>query len=267
MGLFDKLRRRKKQNAESIAAAPQRTDHSQTIVGFVLLERDDCDFELFISNMEREWDIHINERAEEGNLFFEVDGMQVVCAHIAAPVPNREVEENAKLNILWPEAEQVTSKHQSQIIISVLNATDAMKGYALFTRTASALLQLDHALAIYMAPLVVEAGQYVELSRGLKDDEWPVLLWVFIGLYQSETGTSAYTYGLRNFGKDEIEIIGSSKPLSDVYEMMFMTVTYVVDNDITLHDGETLGFTEQQKLSITRSKGIATEGDSLKIGL
>ncbi|GGH72762.1 hypothetical protein GCM10008014_59410 [Paenibacillus silvae] len=266
MGLFDKLRRRKKEKIESIAAA-QRTDHSETIVGFVLLEREDCDFELFIRNMQREWNIKIEERAEEGNLFFEVDGMQVVCAHIAAPVPNQEVEENAKLNVLWPEAEQVTSRHQSQIIVSVLNAADAIEGHALFTRTASALLQLDHALAIYMSPLVVEAGKYVEVSRGLKDGELPIPLWVFIGLYQNEAGASAYTYGLCNFGKDEMEIIGSSKPLSDVFEMMFMTTTYVVENNVTLHDGETLGFTEQQKLSITRSQGIATEGDSLKIGL
>lgn len=265
MGLFDKLRRRKKEKVQSSVAAPQ-TDYSQTIVGFVLLEREDCDFNLFIDRMKMEWNIEINEQAEEGNLFFEVDGMQVVCAHIAAPVPDREVEENAKLNILWPEAEQVTARHQSQIIVSVLNATDAIQGHILFTQTASALLQLDHALAIYMSPLVVEAGKYVEVSRGLKEGELPVPLWVFIGLYQNLEGASAYTYGLRNFGKVEIEIAGSSKPLSDVFEMMFMTTSYVVENDVTLHDGETLGFTAEQKLSITLSKGIATEGESLKIG-
>ena len=49
--------------------------------------------------------------------------------------------------------------------------------------------------------------------------------------------------------------------------MMFMTTNYVVANNVTLHDGETLGFTAEQKLSITRSKGVATEEESLKIGL
>lgn len=152
MGLFDKLRRRKKEKVPA-SGAVESTNYSETIVGFVLLERDDCDFDLFIRNMRDEWNIEIEERPEEGNLFFEVNGMQVVCAHIAAPVPDREVEENARLNILWREAEQVTSRHQSQIIVSVLNATNAIEGHVLFTQTASALLQLDHALAIYMAPL------------------------------------------------------------------------------------------------------------------
>ena len=45
MGLFDKLRRRKKEKVQSSVDAPQ-TDYSQTIVGFVLLEREDCDFNL-----------------------------------------------------------------------------------------------------------------------------------------------------------------------------------------------------------------------------
>ncbi|MCP1181713.1 DUF4261 domain-containing protein [Paenibacillus sp. 1781tsa1] len=265
MGLFDKLRRRKKEKVPT-GGTVESTNYSETIVGFVLLERNDCDFDLFIRNMRNEWNIEIKESPEEGNLFFEVHGMQVVCAHIEAPVPDRKVEENARLNILWREAEQVTSRHQSQIIVSVLNATNAIEGHVLFTQTASALLQLDHALAIYMAPLVVEASQYVETSRGIKHDELPVSLWIFIGLFQNAEGASAYTYGLRNFGKEEMEIIQSAESLSDVFEMMFMTTTYVVENDVTLHDGETLGFSAEQKLSISLSKGVATEGNSLKIG-
>jgi hypothetical protein len=265
MGLFDKLRRRKKEHPTA-GGAVRTAPYSETIVGFVLLEHEDCNFDHFISTMKNEWNIEIDERPEEGNLFFEVDGMQVVCAHINAPVPDREVEENAKLNVLWRDAVQVTSRHQSQIIVSVLNATDAIQAHILFTQTASALLQLDHALAIYMAPLVVEAGQYVNISRGIKDDELPFSLWIFIGLFQSPEGASAYTYGLRNFGKEEMEITQSTKPLSEVFEMMYMTATYVVENDITLHDGETLGFSAEQKLPINRSDGIATEGSSLKIG-
>ncbi|WP_338541331.1 DUF4261 domain-containing protein [Paenibacillus tundrae] len=265
MGLFDKLRRRKKETVQ-VDEVSTSTPQYETIVGFVLLEREECDLNVFIHKMKQEWDIDIEEQPEEGNLFFEVNGMQVVCAHIAAPVPDREVEENAKLNILWREAEQVTSRHQSQIIVSVLNATDAIQGHILFTKTASALLQLDHTLALYLAPLVVEASQYIEVSRWLKEDELPVSLWVYIGLFQDAQGASAYTYGLRRFGKDEMEITQSAETLSDVYEMMFMTTTYVIENDVTLHDGETLGFTAEQKLPITRSEGIATEGHSLKIG-
>lgn len=68
MGLFDKLRRRKKEAALA-AGAVNTAPYSETIVGFVLLENEDCNFEQFITTMKNEWDIEIEERPEEGNLF------------------------------------------------------------------------------------------------------------------------------------------------------------------------------------------------------
>jgi len=40
---------------------------------------------------------------------------------------------------------------------------------------------------------------------------------------------------------------------------------YVVEYNVTLKDGETIGFTAEQKLPITRSEGVYVKGDSLKI--
>ncbi|MCI8688454.1 MAG: DUF4261 domain-containing protein, partial [Lawsonibacter sp.] len=39
-----------------------------------------------------------------------------------------------------------------------------------------------------------------------------------------------------------------------------------IEEDVTLQDGETLGYTAEQKLHITRSEGVNVEGMSLKIG-
>ena len=42
--------------------------------------------------------------------------------------------------------------------------------------------------------------------------------------------------------------------------------SYVLEQDVTLRDGETIGFSEGQKLPITRSAGIWHDGMTLKIG-
>ena len=42
--------------------------------------------------------------------------------------------------------------------------------------------------------------------------------------------------------------------------------SYVLEQDVTLRDGETIGFSEGQKLPITRSAGVGQEGMTLKIG-
>ena len=42
-------------------------------------------------------------------------------------------------------------------------------------------------------------------------------------------------------------------------------VSYVVEEDVTFHDGETVGFSEGQTLPITRSAGVWHSGMTLKI--
>ncbi|USB33954.1 DUF4261 domain-containing protein [Paenibacillus sp. YPG26] len=260
MGLFDKLRGR-----QGESSAPSAEEKSGPIVGFVLLDRQQYDFDAFSRNLQEQWGIQTGEQTERESLVFEVDGMKVACGYMPAVIPNREVEENCKYNFLWREAEQVVSTHQAHIIVSVLGAEDAVEGHKLFTKVASSLLQTEPAIAIYTTPLVMEAGQYVDLAQSLKEDTLPVVLWVFIGMYQNDHGVGSYTVGLRSFGKDEVEIVNSSQGAGDVFEFVSVIVSFIIENDVTLRDGETIGFSAEQKLSLTRSPGVAAEGDSIKI--
>ena len=101
----------------------------------------------------------------------------------------------------------------------------------------------------------------------MKEDEenLPVLAWVYFGLYRSEVGNNVYTYGMTAFGKEEIEILGSKHSLTELQGFMLEIAYYVIGSDVTLREGETLGVSEEQKLPITRSKGVSVEGMTLKI--
>lgn len=100
----------------------------------------------------------------------------------------------------------------------------------------------------------------------MKEGELPLLNWVYFGLYRTENGVCGYTYGLSAFGKDEIEVLDTPANPGDLRDFLFDLSYYVLAQDVTLHDGETIGFSAEQKLPITRSPGIAVEGMSLKIG-
>ena len=73
-----------------------------------------------------------------------------------------------------------------------------------------------------------------------------------------------YTYGLRKFGKEEIEVYADAD-LNEGRDFLFDIVAYVLECDVVLNDGETIGFSEEQKLQITVSPGIALPGDTIKI--
>mgnify|MGYP000971493289 CR=1 FL=1 len=81
-----------------------------------------------------------------------------------------------------------------------------------------------------------------------------------------EKGVSSWTNGLRAFGKEELEIVGSSHSPEEVYGMMLYISEYLLEEGAVLRDGETIGLSAEQKLPLTFSAGVFMEGMSMKIG-
>lgn len=265
MGLFDRFRSKKTESVQLEEEQLHQEDNG-VVLGFVLLDSLSCDFKQFLINLNTEWNVEVNDTPNEEAFVFEVGHMKVACAYMPLPIPNNEVEECCKYNLLWPEAEQVVSQHKAHLIVSVMGAVDPIEGHVLFTQVTSSLLQLDNAIALYTSPMVMSAEYYNRSAATLKENDLPVQLWVFIGLYQSQQQSSSYTRGLRKFGKEEIEIIQSQHSLGDVFEFMMHITSYIVSSNVTLRNGETIGFSADQRLPLTLSQGSAVEGNTLKVG-
>ena len=137
----------------------------------------------------------------------------------------------------------------------------------LHVKVIATCLRQPNAIGVYVSGTVFQPEFYIEVANMMKEDEenLPVLAWVYFGLYQSEEGNNVYTYGMTAFGKEEIEILGNKHSLTELQGFMLEIAYYVIGSDVTLRDGETLGVSEEQKLPITRSKGVAVEGMTLKI--
>ena len=103
------------------------------------------------------------------------------------------------------------------------------------------------------------------LIEELKNNGTPIVLWVYLGLRKTGSGNSVYTYGLTEFGKQEMEVINSKMDLEELFDFVGNICTYVIENDITFNSGETLGYTAEQKIKITSSKGQFVDGHSLKL--
>ena len=91
----------------------------------------------------------------------------------------------------------------------------------------------------------------------MQEDELPIFNWIWFGLYRNEGGMSAYTYGMEVFGKDEMEVLNTGAEPGELRDFLASLVSYVLENDVELHDGETIGFSAEDKHTITRSKGVA----------
>lgn len=98
---------------------------------------------------------------------------------------------------------------------------------------------------------------YQDFAQIVKEDELPVYNLIWFGLYRTEQGLNAYTYGMDVFGKSEMEVLNVDADPADLREFLANIASYVLEYDVTLRDGETIGFSEEDKHRITYSRGVS----------
>ena len=243
-----------------------------TFLAFVLLEQPEWDAEEFKRTLRDDWGIPcMTEEKDSGEggstLVFEAEGFLTAVSLYPFPVPKGEAEQNAGRNYLWSEAEETTRRHRGQILVSTM-ARDGDVGQAarLQVKLVCAACGQDGVLGIYANGTVYQPEFYLEAAQMMEDGSLPLLNLVWPGLYRREGGLCAYTEGLRAFGKDELEVLDTRAEPGDLRGFVLDIASYVLEQDVTLRDGETIGFSEGQKLPITRSAGIWHDGMTLKIG-
>ncbi|MDL2234290.1 DUF4261 domain-containing protein, partial [Ruminococcaceae bacterium OttesenSCG-928-L11] len=234
-------------------------------------EDEDLEFDGFDDDSDDEYDEDMEEEeiaSDEYTLVFEVDGMLATVALMPGPVPEGEAEHNAATNYLWPEAVEETKRHVAHLVVAVLpRDNDYLQAGQLLVKLCETCMRDDGAIGIYTAGTVFQPAFYREAAAVMHDGELPYLNWVYFGLCQSENGwMNGYTYGLECFGKAEIEVLDTVANPSELRDFLFNISAYVLSSNVTLRDGETIGFTADQKLPITLSEGVYLDGETLKIG-
>lgn len=234
-------------------------------LGFVLLENEVMDWAAFFAHMQAEWGIGLDASPNDDNtLVFDWEDMMIAVSFIPAPIP--EAVDNAKNNVFWEGGVELVKQHRSHVIVAVMRAGDAITQSLMYSMVASSLLKLSNAIGIYQVPTVFPADYFVMVADAIREDILPVPTWIYFGIYPDGDDFSGYTYGMTYFGMDEIEVIKTQAEPAELYDFLMDVAYYVLDNGITLQDGETLGFSEEQKLPVARSPGVAVDGESIKIG-
>ena len=256
------------------AEAEDESDHTGVFTGFVLLSKGEWDKEQFIRDMKEKWDIAVDEydaseEKDDDALVFEVGDMVAAVSLATYPIPNGEAELNAENNYMWEDAVKVAREHCAHIMVAVLGKEENLleKG-KLYTKVVAACCKQKYATGIYTSGVVFEPRFYEGFADMMKEDELPIFNWVWFGLYQSEGGLNGYTYGMDVFGKEEMEVLNTDAEPEDLRDFLASLASYVLACDVTLQDGETIGFSADDKHTITRSPGVSLpeEQMTLKIG-
>lgn len=252
------------------AVSEKKKSDAGDFAGFALLSEAKWSKAKFIEDMKAEWDVDVpDEKPEENDVVYaRVGDFTLVIGMMPAPVPDGAPEHFAHGNYMWREAVETVKRHKAHLLVCILGDNDDLleKG-RLYVMVSAAVLKQESAIAFYQEGAVYQPEMYLVCARMIKTNKFPLLNWVWFGLYNDGKMAGCYTYGMRRFGKEEMEVYVASEgaDLNAIREFVLGIATYVIDSDVTLKDGETIGFTEEQKLPITLSKGILLEGNTLKI--
>lgn len=280
----------------------ERIKNAKAFHAFVLMKEPEWNPELFEKEFSQEWGIplkgtdddsrveenadkqgddgvkqddaavNLNEGAaiadEESGVdarIYTVGSMRLIMGYMDFPVPDGEAEYHAQFNYMWKEAVEVTKTHKAHMIVSVMGEGTPQEKGILFAKAVTTLCRQENTAGVYANNVVYEPRFYVAMAEIMEKGDFPIFNLVWFGLGRTEKGVSAYTCGLTSLGKDEIEILDSGQKPSEVREFLMNIVDYVVTEDVILHDGETIGESNEQRLKIVKSEGVNVEGESLKI--
>ena len=257
--------------AEEEADEENDGDHKGVFTGFVLLSKGKWDKQQFVQDMKEKWNITVDEHdasedKSDDALVFEVGDMLAAVSLGTYPIPNGEAEINAENNYMWDDAVKIAKEHCAHIMVAVLGQEeDLLEKGKLFTKLVAACCRQKYATGVYTSGVVFEPRFYEGFADMLQNDELPIFNWIWFGLYRDENGMNAYTYGMDVFGKDEMEVLGTDAEPSNLRDFLASLVSYVLENDVELHDGETIGFSAGDKRTISRSSGVSLPEEQMTL--
>lgn len=235
-------------------------------VAIVLLAEDGWDPEAIRRTLASVWGMRVREEAEDDSLVFEYEGNLGAFSMVHQPVPGEEAVEAAANNYMWPEARDAAAGHRAHLLVALVNhGCPAVDAAVIHTKMVDAACRLPGVLGVYLQNTVISPQAYMEEASGIMEGRLPVRDLVWIGLYRTERGINAYTRGMGLFCKEEMEIVGAEEPPDAIHSFLCDVINYVLENDVHLRDGDTVGYTEDMRLRIAESPGVSMEGTTLKI--
>jgi len=261
MGLFNLFKKEEK---------PAEKQTNKVLLAMPMFNNGET-FELdkVVAYLKTNWDTEVSDiSGDTGTVTFSIEGEMVALSGLTVQIPWGDIEGTAQYAYNWPAAEKELADHNAHAIVAVMSGNkNQVERFEILTKVLSSILATTNSPGVYQGSesLLIPREQYLESAEALKEDRVPIDLWIYIGLRKTDKGNNAYTYGLNSFGKMEMEFINSDLELQDMYDFLGNICAYVINNDVTFKSGETLGYTAEQKIKITKSKGIFVEGESLKL--
>lgn len=186
---------------------------------------------------------------------FDLDGTTVVLLWEDQPLDHDDVAESCARAWYWPEAAQAIQGYQGHLTVVVPQPPeDPLERSMFLTRVTAALAEATEAIAVIWPPagLIHKREDFLNSARQMGPGQFPLELWVsFQGEMNEDHTLTFYTRGMKSFSLPEIEVYHTVREPQFVYERVYNIAYYLLENGPVIHDGETVGMSEDEHYHVT----------------
>lgn len=252
-------------------------------MGMVLLDNAEFDVNRFKKDLLTKWDIEsitspegmkvraaiatkdvdtVEEEDMEEAHFLVIDDYKVLVAPFSFAMPMEAVMQGATRNYLWEEALDAVINHTGHVAISIVEGPgNPLEEGILLTKLLSVATEQTGASAIYTNGVLYEVKKYHEETEQLRDDMLPManLIWVDMEFEDDDT-ISLHTSGMELFKQLNVEFLHCPWHPEKAWNYVLSVADYVLTSDKTVQDGDSVGRTEEEQLTVHIDGPVHADG-------
>ena len=198
-------------------------------------------------------------KQENDILTFDCKAGLCAIALMPAPIPWNNIEGPCSTAWYWAEAEEVLKPHRSHIIITMQQRTDRVSIALAVTKLTATVASLLMAPGIYWGDgtLVHSTESFLQQAKVMSREYLPLYLWVDFRVNRNDDNSlTLFTTGLSAFDLMEIEVVHSLLQPDLLIDKAFNIAHYLLDNGPVLKDGDTIGVSESERISVRHQQSV-----------
>jgi len=197
---------------------------------------------------------------QPATISFAVGHREVVLADMCTPMPWSDLGQVCEWSMMWEHPEVVLRNHATHFIVTVNTGDGPIEQSRFLTEVCASLLaSCPQALGVLWinASMLIPRELFLSSSYEARLDKLPMHLWVNCHVGVNEQGKHCgSTIGLGQLGHMDIETSDSPEPLADLYERLAGLAQYLLDNGPVIQDGDTVGESHAERISIVYGKSL-----------
>jgi hypothetical protein len=198
MGLFDFLKRKNKET-------PSRNELLLAMPLFV--NSDSYDLTRVTNHIKGFWDLDVSITGDNDSAVLDIDGERIALAFMDLAVPKGDIEGTAQYAYNWPTVLEDLQGHDGHGIVTVFSdSTPVIDRFLLLSKVLFSILTTSSSIGVYKGSqtLLIPKDQYIGMAGEIKNGEFPIPLWIYIGLrnyYNTVRSATKLLFALHTMAK------------------------------------------------------------------